>query len=234
MRTLVLLLALASCGSYKNQLHVTKSPTSPSGDLVVAEPMVLGDHVEGDRFRQNTLVGNYSFSGGYVTERDDTGMYNHSKEVVQGDGEAYRGHVRDWLATTLPAQAQVRRAPPPPRASPERGTSRHDGRDNQSLPRLRYTPVPGGSFAEPTVVPWVISYYSHNGGWFYGQEYGSGAGARVRVLLAAYDTDGTVLGWIDVDGSRVAMRMFSPTGPQLQDMLIKLERRVGRKLRRGP
>lgn len=234
MRLLLLLLLLSGCGLYKNQLHIDRSPTRPSGRIAVAAPALLIDHEQVDAFRKSTVVGNLNFSGGYVTDTSEKGMYNVSKEIRHTSADEFRAQVGAWLAQTLPATASVGQLPPPPARSLQRGTSRVDGKDNQSLPRNRYTPQPGGRFAGPTVIPWVIAYYTHNGGWFYGQQWGTGAGARVRIVLAAYDRDGSVLGWTDIDASRISNRVFSPTGEQLDDMLLKLERKVGKQLRRGP
>jgi len=235
MRALpLLLLVLAGCSIHKNQLIVSRSPQRPATQVAVAAPILLIDHEQVDPFRTSTVVGNLNFTGGYVTDTSEKGMYNVSKEVRHTSVDEHRAMVLSWLGETLPTTTKVTRLPPPPVRAVQRGTSRVDGKDNQSLPRNRYTPQPGGKFAGPTAIPWVIAYYSHNGGWFYGQQWGTGAGARVRVLIAAYGADGSVLGWTDIDASRIANRVFSPTGQQLDDMLIKLERRVGRKLRRGP
>ena len=234
MRFFPLLILLAACGLHKDQLLVNKSDQRPPSGIAIAPAVLLSDHEDVDAFRTSTVVGNLQFSGGYVTDSSEKGLYNVSKNVRITNTDDHREMVIAWLDVSLSPTGQVPELPPPPSRIKQRGTSRIDGKDNQSLPRLRYVPAPGGRFNAPTAIPWVIAYYTHNGGWFYGQQWGSGAGGRIRILLAAYDTDGRVLGWTDVDASRIAMREFSPTGEQLDDMLMTLERRVRKKLRRGP
>jgi len=226
-----LLFALA-CSTHRTHIEVAGEPIR-STDLAIAAPLFLGDMDadDSDPFLRNTYVGNLIFSGGFVTENTADGMFNVSKQIEPSNQQKYRGQVRDWLADTLgKPNTDLNAPPPPPRRRERRGSTSRDGRDNISLPRIDFVPVDGGNFERPVLVPWVVSYLSHNAGWFFGQEYGTGAGARIRILLVAYDTDGTVIGWTDVDGSRTSERVFSPTGPQLQDLLIDLEKRVGRKL----
>ncbi|TVQ92707.1 MAG: hypothetical protein EA397_06000 [Deltaproteobacteria bacterium] len=233
MRFLPLLLLLSACGLHKDQLHVTRSDPKPPSRIAVAQAVLIADHEDVDPFRTSTVVGNLQFSGGYVTDSSEKGLYNVSKTVRITNTDDHRDMVIAWIDESLSPTASVPELPPPPTRTKHRGTSRVDGKDNQSLPRLRYAPTPGGRFDAPTAIPWVIAYYTHNGGWFYGQQWGSGAGGRIRILLAAYDTDGSVLGWTDIDASRIASREFSPTGEQLDDLLMTLERRVRKKLRRG-
>ncbi|MEZ4319090.1 MAG: hypothetical protein R3F61_16365 [Myxococcota bacterium] len=231
MTNWLLLNALTACSTHRNHLEVATDGL-PADHLAVSAPLFLADHDEGDPFRRNTVVGNLTFTGGFVTENTGAGLFNVSKEVSLASEDLYRTQVSDWLADTLgPPTVVLDPPPPPPVRRDERGTRRHDGHDNVSLPRMELRPQAGGTFTEPTLVPWVVTYVTHNGGWFFGQEYGTGGGARIRVLLVAYDANGQVLGYRDVDASRISERVFSPTGPQMQDFLITLEEKVARKIR---
>lgn len=231
MSTLMLLLA---CSSHVNQLQVLGGPIPANEEMVVAEPVFWEDHLDGDPFRTNAAVGNILFSGGYVTENDGRGMHNVSKNVEIAEQERYRRQVTDWLAGMLPSTV-VAEGLVPPKTREVRGSQGGaiDGHDNASLPRLQLQPVAVGELPHPTLVPWVVSYYSHNAGWFYGQEFGTAAGARVRILLVAYGRDGRVLGHTSIDGSRISERVFSPSEPQLQDLLITLEKKVGKRIERA-
>ncbi|MCB9690562.1 MAG: hypothetical protein H6736_01985 [Alphaproteobacteria bacterium] len=225
MLTALLLLA---CSTHKNEL-VVRGAMARVDDLAVAAPVFLEDHVDGDPFRRNAAVGNITFGGGYVTIDEGRGQHNVSKDVVVSEEERYQRQVTDWLADLLPLGAPVE-APVPPEAREVRGTTSRDGHDNASLPNVELRPVAMGPLPRPTLVPWVVGYYSHNAGWFYGQRWGTGAGARVHVLLVQHGEDGSVLGYMDVDGSRVSERVFSPTEAELQDLLLALEKRLGRRI----
>ena len=171
---------------------------------------------DGEPFRRNTVVGNVTFSGGFVTESTGEGLFNVSKDIDVSSGEKYRKQVADWLEDALGRPSvELDAPPPPPERRERRGTASRDGHDNVSLPRFELRPVAGGTFEQPVLVPWVVTYMSHNAGWFFGQEFGTAGGARIRVMLVAYDRDGSVLGYTDVDASRVSERVFSPTGPQM-------------------
>jgi hypothetical protein len=228
----LLALTLLACSTHKNQLHVAGADLPKRSTLTVAEPVYLVDRSDADPFRENTTVGNVTFSGGYITTNDGRGLHNVSKVVEITREDDYREAVAGWLDGILEPTTTVE-DPVAPKRIERRGTAgmaTKEGHDNQSLPAVDYRPLPMGPLPQPTLVPWVVSYYTHNAGWFYGQAWGTGAGARVHVLLVAHDTDGSVIGWRGVDGARVSERVFSPSEPELQDLLIWLERKVGKKL----
>lgn len=227
-----LIFALVACSTHKNQLHVVGDKLPKLESLTVAEPIFLTELLDGDPFRTNTTVGNVTFSGGYITANDGKGLHNVSKDVAITQEDGYREDVANWLDARL-APTTVVTDPVMPKRTEQRGTegeATKAGHDNRSLPRVDYRPLPMGPLPRPTLVPWVISYYSHNAGWFYGQQWGTGAGARIHILLVAHDTDGSILGWTGIDASRISERVFSPSEPELQDLLINLEKRVGKRL----
>ncbi len=221
-----------ACSTHRNQLHVTGDPPRTLRGHAIAEPVFWGDTLDGDQFRKNAVVGAIFFSGGFVTENDGRGLHNVSKEVSIADRDRYREQVASWLRGVLPPTVVVE-DPPPPRPILTRGSHPMDGKDNQSLPRFTFEPQPTGPLPQPTIIPWIVNYYAHNAGWFYGQTWGTGAGARIRILLVAHDTSGAVVAHSDLDASRISERVFSPSEPQLQDMLIALERRLAKKLKQA-
>ncbi len=251
----VALWGVVGCSTHRNHMDVRSSGQVP-GDARISEPVFVEDHtddgngrgplpasddstdpLENTSFRANTVVGNVRFGrDGYIVADTPDGQFNVSKSLTITNRDKYRTQVADWLTGAFDQPLRPiddLDLPPVPERRDQRGTSSRDGRDNISLPRGIWSPVPADdpSWTEPLVVPWVVGYTSHNAGWFFGQTYGTPAGARIHVLLVAYDSDGSVLGWTDVNASRISERNFKPTGPELQDLLLKLERRVARKLR---
>jgi hypothetical protein len=126
--------------------------------------------------------------------------------------------------------------PSPPALRDLRGSYDGVGRDNQPLPRFALEP---GGLADPPegtdviVVPWVVRWYSHNGGWFLGQTYGTSAGARVRVFLVTHDAStGDALAWSDIDASYLSPTEFSPNTATTEDLLLLAEAALGAKLKK--
>ncbi len=118
-----------------------------------------------------------------------------------------------------------------------RGTHPADGTDNVNLPRFSLEPsalVPGSvEGVDQVLVPLVVRYYSHNGGWFLGQEYGCGMGARLRVMWTLYDNaSGAPLAWGEVDARELDNRVASPSSAQLEDALLEVEAAVAKELKK--
>ncbi len=124
----------------------------------------------------------------------------------------------------------------PPARTEARGSEEGDGHDNQHLPRFELTPLPQPALppvpADALLVPWIVHYYSHNGGWFQGQTWGTGAGARIRVLWSLHDADGAVLGHGDHQAWYTDEDLFSPNSVQVEDHLMEVEDALCRDLRR--
>ncbi|MDP6931903.1 MAG: hypothetical protein QGG40_03265, partial [Myxococcota bacterium] len=157
-----------------------------------------------------------------------------------------------WLGETLSEELQRRNvswtpvtlAPgtvPAPTRSRHRGSHPEDDHDNLSLPRWTFQPGPlepsSLTHLDDTVsavlVPMLLHYYSHNGGWFLGQTMGCAGGARIRVGWAVYDrTTGQPLQWGDVDARELSEAEFSPNSAVLQDFLLAAEQTLQKELRR--
>jgi hypothetical protein len=148
-------------------------------------------------------------------------------------GEALGREGRDWLAAAPVDPGGW----PAPRRRDLRGSGPLDGRDNQALPRFELSPAPWPEAPVPDgavglLVPVIVHYYAHNGGWFLGQTYGSARGARARVLWARHAPDGAVEAWGEHEVRVEEHGVFSPNRAQVQDLLIDAEERLCRELRR--
>jgi len=141
--------------------------------------------------------------------------------------EVLTGADRPWTRLDDSVESALRA----PHRAAIRGTTKLDGQDNQNLPGFTLEPValdpgglPAGITAPQLLVPFVVSYYAHNGGWFVGQQKGCPAGARFRLLWVLYDTaTGAVESWQDVDARTVEPFFYTPNDQQLEDYQIRVE-----------
>lgn len=216
----------------------------PAWPSVALAPTVFLEDLEGavvaDPFADNLTIGNIWFSGGYELlaevdnqvrsvkyEVDHVAEYRASLVALLDTrlGRALDAHGLQWSRLDAPI------TPPTPRRALVRGTGPLDGADNQNLPRVDFEPrplptPPGDLPGQPQLllVPVVVHYYSHNGGWFVGQEEGCPAGARFRLLWTLYDAHtGAVVGWRDLETRTLQRWYYSPNRTEIQDYLIRVE-----------
>ncbi len=240
-------LAAVACGGPKN-LHLALGPplAAPPSSVALAAPILLAEHDRlepMDAFGKGYFVGNIWFSGGYeVMPEEDNQVRSVGVELK--DQELYADQVRQVVTDTFaqlltehdlawqPVQTGIERAVTSPRWVPTRGSGDFDGRDNQNLPRFDLQPQPLDVAELPdlppgtatVLVPMVVHYYTHNGGWFVGQSLGCPAGARLRVLWALHDaTGGQVLTWGEVGVQHQQEFYYSPNSVQLQDYQLIVE-----------
>lgn len=248
---LALALALVGCaGHVTTELDYVK-PDTKAKVIALAEPVFLADldgavQPDVEPVWTGTFVGNIVFAGGFEVVEREGGLENVSVNVETSGQERYRRQIvdvtrgcvsdalgregRDWFSTGLSTPA------PTPTRRDVRGTGKLDGRDNQPLPRftLAATPWEGGApvpdGADALLVPYIVHYYAHNGGWFLGQTYGSAGGARTRVFWALYEPDGRAVGWSDHGARTEEHGRFSPNSQEIQDYLIDVEEALCRSL----
>ena len=221
--------------------ELSRSP----GVVALVDPIFL-DGASGDAFAEGVFVGSITMSGGFVVDEDDEhGMQTRSKDFVLSSEDSYRslaaGFVDSSLGAALDDQGvswrSVELEAPLPERRAYRGTHPEDGKDNVNLPRFTLSPTalePGSvEGVDVVIVPYVVRYYSHNGGWFIGQHLGCEAGARMRLFWVAYDnTSGVALAWRDIDVRYFEEHLFSPSSAQLEDALIEVEALVKKDLDR--
>jgi len=254
----LLLLALCSCSATRmTRVEVTNRPIKEKiQQVALVDPILLRDFQETEEtnaFRSGVYVGNLVFSGGFITEQQDVGLQNVSKKVdfeaedryrkqvaelldrMYGDALDKKGNVR-WQRMSISADVIESH-----RMRAVRGTHDEDGRDNVCLPRFELeagtlpaealTDVPTGTDA--VIVPYVVLYYTHNAGWFLGQTYGHGGGARFRVFSVTYDAKtGAPLGHMDATTRFLHEEVFQPNSGQLEDFAIFAETAMEKQVRK--
>ena len=242
---------LLGCWVYKKSPDLQVHPGGQDlqhveGRVGLAPTVFMADlNGERDDFRDGVYVGNVVMTGGYVVENTgEAGLQTIAKNYELNSIEAYRSTVSDWVDTAFAAVLDERKVSwkpvdlsvQVPVKHLTRGSHPLDGTDNVNIPRFTLDPAPLGAAVggvDLVVVPLVVAYYSHNAGWFVGQEHGCGAGARFRLLWTAYDaTTGVALEWGDVDRRTIEPYTFQPNSSQLEDMLIAVEHGVAKELRR--
>ena len=253
MRCLVLISVLAACAPKPGAVRdVLGKPAPAVARVAVAPPRFLGDLErpadDMQAFRAGTWVGSIWFGGGYeILEEEDNQI--RSVQVDLGDAETYRPLALEWLDRAIDAGAAAagwQLVPldvdpatlvDTPVRSNIRGTVKGDGRDNVNLPRFDLRPAPRARAVplegvDAVLVPIVVQYYAHNGGWFIGQERGTWAGARLRLLWSLHAPDGALLGWGEVGSRAVSSELASPNRQQMQDLLLEVEAEASQALGR--
>lgn len=241
MRLIVLMLVVGC--TPRNVRDVLGMAPDLAGDrVVILEPALLAELESApddmSRFRAGTWVGTIWFDGGYEIMAEEQNQVR-SVNVALSGAESFTPQGRTWATKALsdaaqaagwqvvPSEAAGWRVGAPTRTT-IRGTVKHDGDDNLNLPRFDLAPGPittaEGLGADAVIAPVLVHYYAHNAGWFVGQEKGSWAGARVRVLWSLHAADdGRVLGWGDVGTRGEQEKLASPNQQQLQDLLLMAE-----------
>ncbi|MFT4625372.1 MAG: hypothetical protein ACI8PZ_004040, partial [Myxococcota bacterium] len=226
-RSLLVLLACGCARGAQTSWQASGPEPVPVERIALAPAQVLGTLDGADPVRTGTAVGHVLFGGGYITEDHPTGQQNVSGEAKLDATNLYTEHAIEWAETSLrdalavwgDVEPTALAAPPTrPLMRALRGDYDDLGRDNQPLPRFAVEPVdlepgtlPADLKADVVIIPWVVRWYTHNGGWFLGQTWGSAAGARTRVIIAAHDArDGRVLGWSDIEAHWIHDAEFNP------------------------
>ena len=106
-----------------------------------------------------------------------------------------------------------------------------DGTDNLNLPRLslQAPPMPAvqGVDGRWLLVPYLRSYYTHNAGWFLGQQNGCMGGARVEAYLVLYDRESGGAVWsMSALGRHIEPHTGQPSRTELDQYLLWAEERV--------
>ncbi|MCB9791816.1 MAG: hypothetical protein H6741_03730 [Alphaproteobacteria bacterium] len=252
-----LLLLSAACAARDDRIVHDGPEASLKGlSAVGLAPALFLQDMEGalgeqpDPFEAGLYLGHVTNSGGFVRElTEEEGSPVRSKEYTFTAQDAYRQQAQEWLDVSLGEALTADKlswsrlpgldasAVPTPVRRRVRGSNELDGTDNVNLPRFTLEPQPlaggdalGGGFAA-YVVPIVVYYYSHNGGWFIGQDKGCGGGARARVLITLYDAaSGRVLSWRDVDVRSINNYVNQPNGAQIDDFLIETEAKFAKQI----
>lgn len=205
---------------------------------------ILNVRTEQEQFDANLFAGEIFFSGPMVT--DDNGLV-HSRMRRLANNAEYATRILAEVKRVMidsTAKWQIAKSTATSGALPmrvEKSISREkneaDGTDNVNLPRVQYqivwhkdaAPVKPGYY----IVPVVQLYYGHTGGWFNGQTFGCGAGARVALSVYMFDSeDGKVVFHFSADRRQVSEYQFRSNSVQMSQDLAKLEGELLRDLSR--
>jgi hypothetical protein len=200
------------------------------------------DPVNDAAFLRNEFLGNVRFGGGFV-RAGAVQLEVRGRLIEFAEQERYDAMGRAWLDQTLDALLDGAAAAPAPSdlavdRVPTRGLHPDDGHDNVNVPRTTLAARDLGhpleaAGADYVLVPYLRNYYTHNGGWFLGQEYGCMAGARVEVLLALYDADtGAVVWSLAALGRTISARQGQPSRAEADQNLLWAEDEVEETLRK--
>ncbi len=194
-------------------------------------------------YLRNDYVGNVRFGGGLVRMGAEA-LEVRARIIELGFEEDRLALARPWLDATLAGLtddldvvAYTVSQPPVPTRQRVRELDAYDGRDNVNLPRDELIPGPwldGPAAVRYVIVPYLRQYYTHNGGWFNGQQWGCMGGARVEVLLTLYDTQtGRAVWWQNVTGRHIQPQRGQPSRSELDQYRIWAENSAARQLEEG-
>lgn len=220
------------------------------GEEHLAAPSVLDVNNPRDAaFLRNEFFGNIRFGGGFV-RTGDVALEVRARLIEFGLDERYGADGTRWLTAAIPRVLDAAKVPvgaPAPAVAPIperqrfRGLHPEDGHDNVNLPRSELVPTALDAGARTTlassrwvIVPYLRSYYTHNGGWFLGQTFGCTAGARVEALVVLYDTVSGRPAWsMPLSGRHIQAQKGQASTAELDQYLLWAEAKAEAQLARG-
>ncbi|MDP2317430.1 MAG: hypothetical protein Q8P41_31385 [Pseudomonadota bacterium] len=200
-------------------------------------------------FLRNEYFGNIRFGGGFV-RTGDVALEVRARLIEFGLDDRYAADGSAWLRDALPRVLDAEKVPvgapvaavaPVPERRRFRGLHPEDGHDNVNLPRTELIPAPlddaaraAASGSRWVIVPYLRSYYTHNGGWFLGQTFGCTAGARLEALVVLYDTTSGRPVWsMPLLGRHIQAQKGQASTAELDQYLLWAEAQAEEQLRRG-
>ena len=226
-----------------------KANFSKEKSVFLVEPVLLSTLLkisnEKEQFDANIYVGEVFFSGPLETEsngiahsklRRFTNQTEYSDRILKevkfavSEGVSTLKHQNDVLrAEALPLTVE--------KLQP-RDKNPADGTDNMNLPRMKYDLRWNTKLASQLkpgyyVVPVIEYYYGHTGGWFNGQNFGCGAGARVSISVQIFDAeDGKTVFHFSDFRRQIGEYQFRSNSVQMSQELALLEKSILGDIRR--
>lgn len=241
-----MLVCTLHCGA---NYAVKKANFSREKAVYLVEPVLLSALLkmnnEKEQFDANVYVGEVFFSGPLETESN--GIV-HSKLRRFTNQAEYSDRIFKEVKLTLAEavsnlqpQKEILSGDSLPltvdRSQP-RDKNAEDGTDNLNLPRIHYdlrwdrnrtTQLKPGYY----VVPVIEYYYGHTGGWFNGQNFGCGAGARISISVQIFDAeDGKTVFQFSDFRRQVGEYQFRSNSVQMSQDLAQLEKGILSDIRR--
>lgn len=216
------------------------------------EAFGITDDVE--RFNKNLFVGSIQFSGGFV-RNPEMGMMVQSKQKTLSDTGRFEKNAKGFAEELMRTVLNERKSAFFHTSSPsviklisfsdetERKQYPEDQRDSINLPRQKRLPVDvdkkisallsGELKTKYIAVPVIEYYYGHNGGWFNGQNMGTGAGTRFSFKLYIVDLENAAI-VLDYEKTEVTLFDFDfdMSVIEMEQELYKSERKIINELNR--
>lgn len=200
---------------------------------------MLNMKTDEELFEANLFAGEIYFSGSMATR--DNGIV-HSRIRRFSNRSEYTDRILTEFKRTItestarfPVQKTAARHDGLPiklEKTISRDANDADGTDNVNLPRIQYS-LGWQNARRATdhdgyyIVPMVQYYYGHTGGWFNGQIFGCGAGARLSLAVYVFDaTDGKKIFHYSADRRQISEYQFRSNTVKMSQDLAKLEREV--------
>lgn len=218
-----------------------------SGEEHLGVPTVIDPvNAEHASFLRNDYVGAIRFGGGLI-RTGETALETRARFIEFSAQTELRAQAAAWLDETTASLVVATKIPalphdatliaPPVARKAVRGANELDGSDNLNLPRVAVEPtsmVASGEGARWVLIPYLRSYYVHNGGWFLGQEWGCTGGARVEATLVVYDRrTGNPAWWQSAGGRHVQEMKAQPSRAEMDQFLLWAEDEVEASLTAG-
>jgi hypothetical protein len=245
-----LTLTLNGCRSTPPQIVHSKVQGSLTENLLkdktvlITEPVFLKDiNSEKDTksdYRKNSFVGHIVYDGGLTRSQESYGTTVHSKEIILKEPEEIKKRASLWLnrAALSYVQSKGGRSVSGKLSKPLTVTGVEDysdydktGQDNINNPVYQWsysdsvnTTGPGHDYL---VIPVIQYYYTHTAGWFYGQDIGSGTGARISIVFLIYrGSDGLKEGSVHYTAKRIFPATYDLKVGEYFELLSKLENEI--------
>ena len=218
-----------------------------SGEEHLGEPTVIDPaNAAHASFLRNDYVGAIRFGGGLI-RTGETALETRARFIEFSAQGELRAQATAWLdetTTNLVVGHKIPALPHDPALSAPavarkavRGANELDGSDNLNLPRIAIEPLSMAASSEGArwvLIPYLRSYYVHNGGWFLGQEWGCTGGARVEAMLVVYDRrTGNPAWWQAAAGRHVQEMKAQPSRAEMDQFLLWSEDQVEASLAAG-
>ena len=215
--------------TFKNGLNIIGDDTS-SYDNIIPNSAVPG-------FVINNIIGHVYHSGGVVSFQNN-GSQSRSNSIEITSINDYLSNINSVIDTVSYTESYIKKIsendehyPIKITTNKIRGSIELENIDNLNLPVVTFDSEVNtqsqlwDSIEEEHILvfPVIISYYTHNSGWFIGHEFGCEAGARIEINLYIYDSKQTLIEQYNVSNSKILEKVYQPSSTELEDILIELE-----------
>jgi hypothetical protein len=251
--TILAVVFVTSCASAPAALKKGSIPVNIK-NILIAEPVlmssILGINDKESIFAMNLYCGGIQFSGGYI-EKPDNGMLRQSANRSYSGVDDFSKMAKKFLSETVTTALNENGYSPivlkndissfiKVRRDPDLMKNEDDEKDNICLPRYQSSGVDIGpilipenmkSISQYLIIPVIENYYGHSGGFFNGQSYGCGAGARITVFILCINTSNGEIVMVYSDYvKKMYEYKFRINNYEMQQELQLLEKQLSKKI----